>query len=246
MKALILAAGYATRLYPLTKDRPKPLLQIGPKLMIEHIIDRITEVPAVDELFVVTNAKFYSHFTEWAKAFKARFPVKIINDGTMSNEDKLGAVGDIAFVIECEYITGELLSVAGDNLFTFSLAKMYTFFRKKKGSVLALYDLGDPMKLAKLFGVVEIDRNSKVVGFEEKPAKPKTSLTATACYMLTAVDVKELLRCRQELKPDNLGDFIKWLSERKDVYGYIPEGAWTDIGGHKELEEERKRYSKTG
>lgn len=242
MKALILAAGYATRLYPLTENTPKPLLMIGPKPMVEHIIDRLKEIPEIDELFVVTNAKFYSTFVEWANNFEAPFPVKIINDGTTSNEDRLGAVGDIAFVIEHEKITDGLISVAGDNLFTFNLGKMFEFFKEKKGSALALYDLKDPALLANKFGVVEIDSDNKVIGFEEKPDNPKTSLTATACYMLTSEDVQELLRCKKEIKPDNLGDFIKWLSAKKNVYGYIPEGEWIDIGGHDELKEVQARY----
>src|SRR3989344_2204692 len=235
MKALILAAGYATRLYPLTINIPKPLLMVGPKPMIEHIIDRVMEIPSVDEIFIVTNDKFFTTFVEWSNGFAKRLPVKVLNDGTTTNDNRLGAVGDIEFVIKAEDIDDDFLVIAGDNLFDFSLAKIDGFFNEKKASLLAVYDLKDKSLLAKKFGVVELDKNHKVIGFEEKPAHPKTSLTATACYLLTRKDVKELSRCVQEIHPDNLGDFIKWLSVKKAVYGFVPEGFWCDIGSHEQL-----------
>jgi len=243
MKAIILAAGYATRLYPITLDIPKPLIMVGEKLMVEHILSKIEEVDEVSDVFIITNDKFYQKFVEWSKDFKYSKPLKILNDGTKSNEDRLGAIGDIHFVVEKEKINDDLMVIAGDNLFEFSLADLTEFFKNKNASVVAVYDLVEKEKLAKKFGVVELDENSRVIGFEEKPEHPKTSLTSTACYIFTKKGLGLLERCiRENKKPDNLGDFIKWLSEREHMYGFVFKERWFDIGGHEQLEEVRKIY----
>ncbi len=245
MKALILAAGYATRLYPLTKETPKPLLPVGGIPMIEHILFRIVEVPEVDEVFIVTNDKFYSQFREWSGSYRSKKRIKVINDGTKSNEDRLGAIGDIDFVIKQQKVKDDLLVIAGDNLFEFSLVHLNNFFKERGTSVIAACDLLEKSRLAKKFGVVETDKNMKIVGFEEKPAEPKTTLAATACYIFTKDDVVELERCIAEHhKPDNLGDFIKWLSERKHVHGFIFSERWFDIGSHDQYEEVNRLFRK--
>lgn len=243
MKAIILAAGYATRLHPLTLDKPKPLIEVGGMPMVEHILFRIEEVNDVDGIFIVTNDKFYPKFVEWSKGFKCNKPLKILNDSTKSNEDRLGAVGDIHFVVQKEKIDEDLMVIAGDNLFEFSLAHLVGFFNKKNASIVALCDLLEKEKLAKKFGVVELDEHLRVVGFEEKPEHPKTSLTSTACYIFTKKDLELLEKCiKEDKKPDNLGDFIKWLSEREHIYGFVFTESWFDIGSHEQLEEVRKLY----
>ena len=241
MKAIILAAGYATRLYPLTLNTPKPLLPVGKKLMIEHILAKINELPEVDEVFVVTNEKFYEKFKQWASQCNNR-KITVLNDGTISNEDRLGAVGDIAFAIKTANINEELLVIAGDNLFDFSLTTMYSFYSQKGNSVIALFNIKEKLVAAKKFGIVELDSHQRIIGFEEKPEMPKTSLVSTACYIFTTEDVQLLLQCMQELKPDNLGDFIKWLSAKKHVYGWTFSEAWFDIGSHEQYEEVCRRY----
>ncbi|MBI4149964.1 nucleotidyltransferase family protein [Candidatus Woesearchaeota archaeon] len=234
MKALILAAGYATRLHPLTENTPKPLLSVAGTPMIEHILHRVQEVASVDEVFVVTNNKYYPQFVSWKKKFSYPKPITILNDGTMSNEDRLGAVGDIHFVIQKQKINDELMVIAGDNLFEFSLLELERFFRQKKASVIALSEQPKDV-LAKKLGVVEIDQTGKIAGLEEKPAEPKTNLANTACYIFTRKNVKALERCIAEnKKPDNLGDFIKWLSERECVYGFVFKERWFDIGSHEQ------------
>ena len=135
MKAVVLAAGYATRLYPLTKDQPKPLLEVAGKPIAEHIIRKIEEVDEVDEIFIVTNNKFSEHFSKWVNSFSSSKKITVVNDQTMSNEDRLGSLGDIQFVIEKHNVEDDILVVAGDNLFEFSLAilpysKYFLLFNK--------------------------------------------------------------------------------------------------------------------
>ncbi|MBW2999188.1 nucleotidyltransferase family protein [Candidatus Woesearchaeota archaeon] len=244
MKALILAAGYATRLHPLTLDNPKPLLPVAGKPMIEHILSKIEQVPNIDEIFIVTNDRFHSHFLEWEKQYSSPKKIKIINDGTKSNEDRLGAIGDMDLVVKKEGINDDLLIIAGDNLFDFSLVDFHDFFSEKNASVIAVYDLLEKEKVAKKFGVAETDNDGKIISFEEKPEEPKTSLAATACYLLTKEDVNEFERCINEnKKPDNPGDFIAWLSEKKSVFGFTFKERWFDIGGHEDYKEVNKIFT---
>ena len=245
MKAIILAAGYATRLYPLTLDMPKPLLEVGKKKMVEHIIHKLEEMDAVDEIHIVTNDKFYPHFVEWREGFPCTRNVIIHNDGTKTNEDRLGAVGDIHFAIQNAKIDDEVIIVGGDNLFDFSLLGMHSLFEAKKGPVVAARDLGDPVLLAKKFGTIEIDDTNKITSFEEKPEKPKSSLCSTCVYMYRKEDIEELKKVMQKGDvPDNPGDFVKHLMTVRDVFCYPFEEHWYDIGGHEQLEEAREIFSK--
>lgn len=237
MKAVILCAGYATRLYPLTLNKPKPLLEIAEKPMIEHILFKVEKIEDVDEIFVVTNNKFYNNFIEWLKNYNSNKKIRIINDETKSNEERLGAIGDIDFVIEKENISDDLLVIAGDNLFEFDMKKLNKFFKQKKASVVALYDVKDK-ELAKKYGIVDINENNKIINFLEKPENPPSTLASTACYIFSNYDIKELKRCIEEgKKPDNLGDFIKHLAEKKDIYGLVFSERWFDIGSFEELKE---------
>jgi len=238
MKCLILCAGYATRLYPLTLDIPKPLLSIAGKPLVEHILTKIEELEDIDEIFIVTNNKFFNNFRNWKRNYSSTKPIKIINDKTTSDEDRLGAIGDIDFVVKQEKIDGDLLIIAGDNLFKFTLVKLSDFFKEKNASVVALYDIKDKNIAAGKYGVVEIDQNKRIIDLEEKPSEPKTTLVSTACYILSKEDIHELEKCIKEHKKlDNLGDFIKCLSKRKYVYGFVFNERWVDIGSHEQLKE---------
>lgn len=242
MKAIILCAGYATRLYPLTLDKPKPLLCVAGKPLLEHILFRIEEVEDIDEIFIITNDKFYNHFLEWAKGFKTNKTLKVINDNTTSNEDRLGAIGDIHFVIKEENLDDDIIVIAGDNLFEFSLDHLNKFFREKKSSVVALYDVQDK-ELAKKYGIVGLDDGLKIVDFEEKPADPKSTLASTACYVFSKADIEELENCiRENKKPDNLGDFIQYISSKKEVFGFVFGERWFDIGSHEQLKEANEKW----
>ncbi|MCK4589120.1 MAG: nucleotidyltransferase family protein [Nanoarchaeota archaeon] len=245
MKAIILAAGYATRLHPLTENQPKPLLTVGEKLIVEHIIDKINQVEEVNEILIVTNNKFTPHFESWLSNYKTQKPIKIINDGTLTNEDRLGAVGDINFVIKKENINDELLIVAGDNLFEFSLKNFVQYYKEKNTPVLAFYNLKEKSKLANKFGVGILDQNQKLVDFEEKPAKPKSTLAATVVYALKKEDVAKISEYIDVSERwDNPGDFMIWLSKQTDVHGFTFTEKWFDIGSFEALEEAYNIYGK--
>lgn len=244
MKALVLAAGYGTRLYPLTTLTSKSLLRISGKPLIEHIIMRIEELQDIDEVLVVTNNRFFPDFRNWLNSYKSAVKVRLLNDMTRSNEDRLGAVGDIDFAVKAAGIDDDLLVIAGDNLFEFSLLGMYRFFREKKASVVALHEMKDPERVAGKFGVAELDSDFRIIGFEEKPSNPKSSLASTACYFFTRDDLTELERCiAAHQKPDNLGDFIRWLSSKASVYGFVFSEKWFDIGSHEHLKEADVHFS---
>lgn len=243
MKAIILAAGYATRLYPLTKDKPKPLLAVAGKPMVEHILGKIEALDEVDRIFIVTNNKFYGNFKEWLNSFSYPKKIKIINDGTNTNEDRLGAIGDADFVIKQERIDDDVLVIAGDNLFEFSLRDFADYFKKKKTSIIALYDMKDKSRVANKLGVVMIDKNKRVIDFEEKPAEPKSTLAATACYLYTKEDIKKLkdyLKGRKAV--DASGHFFEYISRQKPAYAFTFEGRWWDIGSMEQLEEADREY----
>lgn len=242
MKAIILAAGYATRLYPLTENQPKPLLAVGEKPIVEHIIDKINNVPEVDEIFVVTNNKFTPHFESWLKNHQSQKPIKIINDGTLTNEDRLGAVGDINFVLESEQVDDDLFVIAGDNLFDFSLVDMVDFFKQKDSTVVAGKKLPKE-DIAERFGNIIVDENNKITAFEEKPKEPKSEIAATALYLFNKKALTELKDCIKEHgKPDNSGDFIRYLSERQNVYTHILNYGWFDIGCKEHLDQANAKY----
>ncbi len=243
MKALILAAGYATRLYPLTKDTPKPLLDVSGKPMIARIMEKVEELDEVDGVFVITNSRFFSQFQRWTASYVSPKKITVINDGTTTNENRLGAIGDMHFAVQKHHIDDDLLVIAGDNLFDFSLRDFVAHFKEKKTSTLAVRDLGNPALLAKRFGTVETGKKGRIVGFEEKPEWPKTSLAATAMYIFTKEDVQELKRlCASAKVPDAPGEFIKHLMIRKPVHAFAFTQNWYDIGSLEQLHEARRLF----
>ncbi len=237
MKCILLCAGYSTRLYPLTKDQAKPLLPIAGKPMVEHILDRIKDVDEIDEILIVSNNKFFNNFRNWKRNFSFSKPIKILNNGTNSNEERLGAVGDINFALNQENIDEEVFVVAGDNLFKFDLRGLFRMYEDKKTSVVALYDVKDKSIAAGKYGVVEIDENNKVIEIEEKPEDPKSSLVSTACYIFSEDIVKELKEHLKQHKIDNIGDFVNWIVANKELHGLVYEEKWIDIGDHGQLKE---------
>jgi glucose-1-phosphate thymidylyltransferase len=233
MKAIILAAGYATRLRPLTENVPKHLLTIGGRPMLDWILDKIVEVQGLDEVHLVTNARFAPAFSEWA----AGRGVQVHDDGTSSNEDRLGAIGDVQFTIEEAGLEGDdLLVIAGDNLFEFSLDDFVSFAREKgTASAVAVLDVGS-VELARLYGVVELDAEGRVIDFVEKPADPPSTLAATATYFYHREHVPLVKTYLEEgHSADQIGNFIAWLHRREPVYAYAFGGEWYDIGDHDQL-----------
>jgi glucose-1-phosphate thymidylyltransferase len=237
VKAILLAAGYATRLYPLTENRPKVLLPIAGRPMLDWIADRVDAVAAVDALHVVTNARFADQLAGWAAARSARLEPVVHDDGTDSNETRLGALGDTALVIERAGLDGEhLLVVAGDNLFEFDLGDFVRFWEPKGvASAVTLYDCGD-LGLARQYGVVSVEDDDRIVDFVEKPPVAPTTLVATASYLYHREHVPLLRRYLAEGNtPDAPGSFIAWLHSRAPVYGWRFPGGWFDIGDSGQL-----------
>lgn len=248
MKAILLCAGYATRLHPLTIDTPKHLLDIGGNPIIEHVLGKIESIDAIDTVYLITNDKFFFSFLEWANGYASKNPlakkITVINDGTNSNEDRLGALGDIQFTIEKKHIKDDLLLVAADNLFEFSLAGMHSFFEDIGKTTIALYDVKEK-RLAKQFGVVEIDDTNKLRHFVEKPKEPKSTLISTGIYFLPRKDLP-LFRVyiAQGNSTDKIGSFFEWIHNKEEVYCYITEEPWYDIGTLDQLEEAREHFLK--
>jgi glucose-1-phosphate thymidylyltransferase len=239
VKAVILAAGYATRLRPLTDSVPKQLLPVGGRPMMDWLLEKLREVDELDAIHVVTNARFAWDFERWARGTG----VAIHDDGTRTNEDRLGAIGDIRFAIEQARLHDDhLLVLAGDNLFDFSLAQFVAWWHGKGvASALAVYDVGD-RELVKQLGVVALDDDERVVSFVEKPADPESTLAATAAYLYHREHVPLIARYLDEGNPpDQPGRFIAWLHSREPVYGYRFAGEWHDIGSHEQLLEADNR-----
>ncbi|MBD3303845.1 NTP transferase domain-containing protein [Candidatus Woesearchaeota archaeon] len=236
MKAIVLAAGYATRLYPLTKNKAKPLLPVGNKLMIDWIIDKIKEVPEVNEIIVVTNSIFYEDFKKWAEGKEG---IKILNDGTTSNEDRLGVVDDIIFTIEKENITEDLMIVGGDNLFEFDLNELVKLSKEKKTSTIAVFDVKTIEEARKLGNVIAED-TGKILDIEEKPQNPKSTMAATLCYFIRAEDLPDAVA-----QKNTTGiPLPKLLLKTKQVYAVVYAKPWYDIGSHEQYEEVNEIYKK--
>lgn len=232
MKALVLAAGYATRLRPLTNTWAKELLPVGGRPILDWIVDAIGEVAEIDEIHVVTNARKAPMFLAWAEGKD----VRIHDDGTVSNDDRLGAIGDLAFVLERTEIDDDLLVIAGDNLFEFSLADLVAFWREKEqASAVAVRDVGT-LELARQYGVVALDADDRIVEFVEKPDRPRSTLAATASYVYAREHVAlvpEYLAAGNA--PDQPGRLVDWLHSREPVYGWVFHEPWFDIGDQAQL-----------
>ncbi len=234
MKCLLLGAGYATRLYPLTRERPKPLLPIGGVPILQRIIDKVYAVSEIDRVYVVSNHRFAGHYYNWLRDFenqrkKLPAPIEILDDNTASNDDRLGAIGDIDFVVRHAKIDDDLLVIAGDNLFEFPLADFVAHARGKRAAV-ALYDVKSK-DLASLYGIVSVDREGRITEFEEKPPVPESTLACLGVYFFGR---EHLPRFRQYLgegrKKDAPGYYIEWLYPKIPLYGWLISGSWYDIG----------------
>lgn len=244
MDAIILAAGYGTRLYPLTENTPKPLLSVAGKPIIEHIIKKLEEIGSINKIYIVTNDKFHQHFRKWLKNFESGKAIEVINDGTKSNEGRLGAFGDVHFVISSKNIDNDLIVVAGDNLFELSLMEVANFFRKRKSNVIVLHDVKD-FELARHYGIVEIDSSNVVVHFEEKPVSPKSTLASTGIYLFPKKTIELIKKyIAQGNNPDKTGSFIEWLHKRDKVHSYVTDKKWYDIGSIGQLAKANKYYKK--
>ena len=260
MRALILAAGYGTRLYPLTRKHPKALLPVAGRPILDYIVGKISRAKEITDIVVVTNDKFFPQFQAWAKKFNAKPPIrtrkppsattfsdfrsgmgkrfilsctiKILNDGTRSEFDRLGAIGDIHFALSKETVLEDTLILGGDNLFEDGLSGFMSFAQSKRcKAIVGVYDIAK-RQTAREYGVVKLGRAGKIIDFSEKPSQPQSSLIATCIYYIP----KEKLQYFQEYlndpgnEYDSSGSFIGWLSRKEDVYGFIFKKRWYDIG----------------
>lgn len=240
MKCLILAAGYATRLYPLTENFPKPLLKVKGKTILDHLIDDIDRSGAVDEYVVISNHKFACHFEEWAKTKVQR--ITVIDDGTSSNETRLGAVRDIQFAIDQLALDDEMLVIAGDNLLDFSLTDFVAYAQRKGTSCIMRYYEPSEQKLTKC-GVVEIDDDDRILSMEEKPTCPKSHWCCPPFYYYTRADaglVKGGIEAGCGV--DAPGSYIAWLCTKTVVHAMEMPGRRYDIGNLESYEKVQTEY----
>ena len=247
MKLIILAAGYATRLYPLTLNQPKPLLEVAGKPMIEHVLDNLAGIEEIDQVHVVTNDKFAGHFQRWADEYgadKGGVGFTIINDQSTDDSNKLGAIGDLNLVLTREEIDDDIVVVAGDNLFSESLEGFARFAREKNAPVLAVYDVGDLEEIRK-YNSIEVDEEGRITFFEEKPAHPKSTLTGIALYYYPK-SVLPLIRqyVEEGNNPDQPGRLVQWMYRRTPFHTWKVPGIWYDIGSKENLEEASRIFAK--
>jgi len=245
MKLIILAAGYATRLYPLTLNQPKPLLHVAGKPMLGHVTDNLASIGDIDVVYVVTNAKFVDHFQNWADNCKQskRFCFEVVNDGTTDESNRLGAIGDTHLVLDKHSIDEDIMVVGGDNLFSHDLFEFGEFCREKNAPVLAVYDVGDLNEIKK-YNSIEVDAEGRITFFEEKPAEPKSTLTGIALYFYPKSSLPLIRQYIAEgNNPDQPGRLVQWMYQRTPFYTWKVPGLWFDVGSKETLEEANRVMS---
>jgi glucose-1-phosphate thymidylyltransferase len=234
MKGILLAAGYATRLYPLPKDKPKALLAVAGRPILDYIVDEMNTIPDMDQIIVISNHRFFDQMEEWSvlrnEQQPSDKPILVIDDLTVSDEDKLGAIGDISYCLKKLQIDDDVMIIAGDNLFTYKLRDAWQKFRERASDMILIQTLPEQEEASR-FAIVSVDDEGYVVDMVEKPEIPKSRLAAYATYFY----LRETLPLFEEYlaggnKPDAPGNFPAWLHKRKRVYAYEFSGMCIDIG----------------
>ncbi len=245
MKAYLLAAGYATRMYPLTRDRPKPLLEVAGAPILSHILERVLALDDLSEVVVIANARFARAFDDWAAGLDVGVPVRVLDDGSTDDHDKLGAIGDLSFALSQVPVAGEdWLVAAGDNLLSFDLRSVQAHFLAHREALLSVRRVEPPTPgQASKYNDVTVDAAGRVTRFEEKPLHPVSDLAAIALYFLPA-SVAELLPryLAHGGNPDAPGHFIAWLVGQVPVRAAPVPGAWFDIGSIEGLAHAREHF----
>jgi glucose-1-phosphate thymidylyltransferase len=247
---IILAAGFGTRLYPLTSNLPKALLEVGHKPILDRIMDRVILINSQYRIFLITNSKFYSHFGTWAVAFKQSHhfndDILVMDDGKYSNEERLGPIGDINFVLEKINSTNDLMIIASDNIIDFDLNELTTLRQHRDSSVLVAYDFHDKEAVKKKFGVVKLDSDNRLLSFEEKPLNPDSSIAATGIYLVKDKDVRHIrtLQARPHNGELNLGNLMIELLAQNVVVHCLLAPKWFDIGSLDDLKKANNEYAK--
>lgn len=237
MKAFILGSGFGTRLYPLTKVIPKTLIEVRGKPMLQHILENLEKSRHIKEIYIGYNSKFEEQFRYFIEGFKSKKKIYLITDKTISESPS--SIGAINSFVKLKNIQEDLLILAGDSLFSFDMDEFIDFHKKKDATCVAIFDIKDKKRAIKKYGVVELDKHNKIIGFEEKPEHPKTSLIGTLCYILSNYDLHHL---DKKAFKENAGELIEHLIDHEEVFGFLFGGKWFDIGTREDLERARKEF----
>ena len=249
MKAIILAAGYATRLYPLTHKTPKPLLPVAGRPMIEYVLDALAPIKAIERYFIIVNERFLRDFRVWAADYRmhrAKHKFTLINDGSTDESNKLGAIGDLRFAMKRTGIKDDLIVVAGDNLFSDKLADFGKFCRGRKAPVLGIYDVGNLEEIRR-YNSIEINGDGQITFFQEKPQNPISTLTGIALYYYPRTALPLIHQYVAEgNNTDQPGRLVQWMYQRTPFFTWKVPGAWHDIGSRETLAEADRLFSQPG
>jgi len=244
VKAIVLAAGYATRLYPLTLDQPKHLLEVGGRPILERLLGQLAEIPQLEHVFVITNARFADRFREFAASWAGPPEISVVDDGTTSEEDKLGAIGDLGLVLRQAAVEDDLLVAAGDSIF--GEGGLDGFARvglEKNAPVIAVSDVGD-LEAIKSYSAITTDSDGRITAFEEKPQRPESTLAGIALYFYPRSVLPLIDRYLAEgNNPDQPGRLVEWMYRRTPFYAWQVPGRWFDIGSPETLEQADREFS---
>jgi glucose-1-phosphate thymidylyltransferase len=247
MKAVFLCAGYGTRLYPLTRDKPKALLSIGGEPLLNHLLRKLEPIQEIDHAILVSNDRFYEGFSQWAKTIKSRIELRVVNDHTTSNENRLGAIRDLKLGLDQIDGTDDILVLASDNLFDSDLASFVSFAKEKNApAAVGVFDIKDK-SLASKYGLIKTDEAQRVTSFLEKPKDPPVTLASMGIYYLSEGSLPLLDKYLSKgQNPDAPGYYIGWLSQETDLYAHQFEGKWFDIGDLDSYKKADEHYYQIG
>ena len=240
MIGVILAGGYAIRLYPLTKNLAKPLLQIGEKPVIDYIIEKLLRVNEINRVIITTNEKFEHQFKEWL-SHRWHHNIELKIEKNCREEDKLGALRAIEEIVR-DVNDEDYMIIAGDNIFSSDLTGIVKTYQDMKAPIVGVYNIKD-RETAKNFSIIKMNMEQRIISFEEKPARPKSTMVGTCIYIFPR---KSLKRIHEYLNngnnPDSPGHFIEWLCKRERIQGYVLQGYWYDIGTSETYQEAKKHF----
>ena len=242
MKCILVCAGYATRLFPLTQNFPKALLEVGGRAILDYTLDEVNSINEIDHIYLVTNAKYTPHFEEWAKSKNNIKPITVFNDGTTNNDDRLGAIGDMQFTIEKAGIDDDILVLATDNLFTFKLKDFVEFYKTKNAPSVCVRE-EDDINLLKRVGVAKLDEDMRIVDFVEKPAEPQSKYAVYAEYIYPKNVLPMIKTYLEEGNScDAPGNLVAYMYKRLPTYAYAFNGVCYDVGTHEALAQVNEIY----